>query len=338
MPITDQNPARPPSADADLTVAVCVYNGERFVRETLDSLDAQTYKSFHLLVIDDASTDSTARIVRAFIDNHRFASASITTLPINVGLAGARKVAEGLIATEYVLFFDADDVAHRDMVGRLHEVISNDVDCMGVSSYCRYIDPESRPIGGGIFLGPTSPEQFRSQAAGEKLMFLPPATMFRLPLARTVGGRATNGFPEGRPRYQDMCEDLDLWTRMSDYYREGKYLLVVPEVLFDYRKHVTSVSSSSQAMNDRMRHIKSNLKRRRRGQAEQSFVEFKASVSGRQELAHALHDHATDYYKRAGFYYMQKQYPRFLLCLVLAAACSPKYVFAKLRNNVIRAR
>ena len=40
-----------------------------------------------------------------------------------------------------------------------------------------------------------------------------------------------------------MSEDVDLWGRMSDFYKEGKYMITLPEVLFLYRKNTNSLSS-----------------------------------------------------------------------------------------------
>lgn len=319
----------------DLTVAICVYNGEKYITETLDSLYRQTFRDFHLLIVDDCSTDRTLSVVQDFLQKHDWENSTIISLPRNSGLARARKYAEGVIKTDLVMFFDADDIARPSMLAKLHAAITLDQNCMGVSGYCKYIDSHSNEIGGGIFLGPTTREAFFKKARAAKLMFLPPP-MFRLKDAKAAGGRAVDGFPDGRVRYQDMCEDLDLWTRMSDFYVDGKYFLVVPEVLFLYRKHASSVSTTSQAMNDRMRHIKTNVKRRREGLPDQSFNEFLAALSQWARFRHFGHDYASDYYKRAGFSYLKKQYLQSVLSLALAAMFSPTYVVRKLRNNVFQ--
>src|SRR4029077_14346748 len=49
-----------------VSVGLTVYNGERFLAETLDSLVAQTFEDFELIVCDNASTDRTAEIVRDY--------------------------------------------------------------------------------------------------------------------------------------------------------------------------------------------------------------------------------------------------------------------------------
>ncbi|MFM9587287.1 glycosyltransferase family 2 protein, partial [Streptomyces caniscabiei] len=42
----------------DLTVAICMYNAERYIEETLECLMAQTVQDFHLFIVNDCSTDS----------------------------------------------------------------------------------------------------------------------------------------------------------------------------------------------------------------------------------------------------------------------------------------
>lgn len=320
----------------DLTVVVCVYNGSKYIVETLNSLYQQTYKKFNLLVINDCSTDQTLNTVKIFISDNQWDNCKVVSLDTNVGLARARKHAEQLVQTEFVLFFDADDVAYPDMLARQYGVLSSQPDCMGVSCYCEYIDPDSHKIGGGIFLGPKTAEEFYKASKALKLMFLPPATMFRLGIAKAAGGRAVDGFPEGKIRYQDMCEDLDLWTRMSDFYVQGLYFLVITDVLFGYRKHASSVSSSSVAMNQRMRHIKNNLKLRRSGLKDLTFIQYLSSISTLDNIKNTIHDKATNHYKMAGFHYMKKSYIQFLLNLIAAMFLSPKYVWRKINNNLLK--
>jgi glycosyltransferase involved in cell wall biosynthesis len=48
-----------------ISIALCTYNGERFLREQLDSLLAQEHPNFEIVAVDDASTDGTLAILEA---------------------------------------------------------------------------------------------------------------------------------------------------------------------------------------------------------------------------------------------------------------------------------
>lgn len=320
---------------SNLTVCICAYNAERYIRETLDSLYNQTFRDFDFLFIDDASTDTTATVVQEYIDLHHWTNARIERLEENGGLAHGRHYAEQIVQTEYIGFFDADDLALPTYVEKLLSRIQSDEKCMAVGCYCEYIDEHSKRIGGGIYVGCKTREEFFERAQRKKLMFMSASSIIRVADMKRAGGRSIDGFPSGKPRYQDMCEDLDLWTRMSDYYKEGKYLVVIPEVLFQYRKMPTSMSANGAAMNMRMRHIKGNLKRRRREEKELTFIDYLASLNRWQRLKYAYSDWSQAFYKRAGFHFMQKHYLRFLWSFGCAALFNPKYFVQKIKNNTI---
>ena len=319
-----------------LTFCICAYNAERYILETLESLFNQTFRMFDLWVIDDASTDQTRAVCEKFFMAHKWAGAKVITLPENGGLAAGRRYAETHVETEYIGFVDADDIMLPHAVERMMSVITSDGDCLSVSGYCSYMTPDGEKMPGGIRIGATSKEQFLTQANQEKLIFRPPMNISRVEWMRKAGCRAVEGFPAGKLRYQDMCEDLDLWTRMSDFYKEGKYMLVLPEVLFKYRKIPSSMSANGKAMNMRMRHIKCNLKRRRRGEAEYTFIDYLASLAPWQRMKYAYSDWSQGFYKQAGFHYMKKNYLRFFLNFGCSALFNPSYFLQKMKHNVKR--
>ena len=86
-----------------VSVIVAAYNSEEFLRGALDSLFAQDYEPFEVLVVDDGSTDSTAEIARSY-------PVKLFTQE-NQGAAAARNVALAHAQGEFVTFLDADDVA-----------------------------------------------------------------------------------------------------------------------------------------------------------------------------------------------------------------------------------
>ena len=49
-----------------ISIAMCSYNGERFIKEQIDSIIAQTYKNFELIIVDDCSKDNTINIIKEY--------------------------------------------------------------------------------------------------------------------------------------------------------------------------------------------------------------------------------------------------------------------------------
>ena len=54
----------------DFTLAICVYNAEKYIKETLESVMAQTMQDFHLLIVNDCSTDNSVAIIEQFFTEH----------------------------------------------------------------------------------------------------------------------------------------------------------------------------------------------------------------------------------------------------------------------------
>lgn len=319
----------------NLTLAICVYNAEKYIKETLQSIMAQTMQDFHLLIVNDCSTDGSVAVIEKFFkENPR--QYEVVNLPVNGGLSAGRRFVEEHASTEYIMFVDADDCPHPTLVEKLYNKISSDNDLIAVGCHLEYMDSKGGKINGGIFLGETTKEGFYTKAAKEKLIFMQPTAIYNREIALSVGGHNITGFPAGKPRYQDLCEDLDLWTRMSDLYTEGKAIIVIPEILCRYRKHESAMSANSIGMILRMRHIKKNLKLRRRGEKELTFIEFKESLSP-QELKKIENDATAADALRQSYYALKKgRIFTFIGKLATSIYSNPGYFIDKFKHNILK--
>lgn len=318
----------------DLTVAICMYNAEKYIQETLHCISNQSRQDFKLLIVNDCSTDNSVEIVTKFFEEYP-RQYEIINLEKNGGLCAGRRFVEEYATTKYLLFVDADDRPLPKFVEKLYEKISSDPQLMAVGCYLEYINIFGERVPGGIFLGEKDKDSFYEKAKKEKLIFMASTSIYNRELALAVGGHNTIGFPEGKPRYQDLCEDLDLWTRMSDLYIKGYAIIIIPESLYQYRKG-EGMSTSSFGMILRMRHIKTNLKRRRRGQKELSFIEFRESMSD-SELKKLTREAISADMLRVGYYHIRKGKLITGVCNIIGAALkNPKYFFNKLKHNILK--
>lgn len=130
-----------------VSVIIPVYNTSRYLRECLDSVAAQSYRSLEVIVVDDGSTDDSPEICAGFVGNdHRF---RLISQP-NAGQSAARNTGLDSAAGDYVMFMDSDDVAHPRLVERLLEMIQDTGAGIASVSYRRFRDttppmPELRP-------------------------------------------------------------------------------------------------------------------------------------------------------------------------------------------------
>jgi len=125
-----------------VSIVICVYNGARFLAETMESVRAQTHEDWDLIAVDDGSTDGSADIVRRFADarislihqENRGAAAALAT-----GIAAARG--------EFVALLDQDDLWHPDKLA-CHIARMRDAPSVALTfSWFTYVDQSGRSIG-----------------------------------------------------------------------------------------------------------------------------------------------------------------------------------------------
>lgn len=92
-----------------VSVIINCYNGEKFVREAIDSVVAQTYDNWELIFWDNQSTDSTASIVKSYNDSR----IKYFYAPEHTRLGKARNYALNKAVGEYIIFLDVDDLWDR---------------------------------------------------------------------------------------------------------------------------------------------------------------------------------------------------------------------------------
>lgn len=314
-----------------LTLAICIYNAERYIEKTLQSVMAQTMQDFYLLIVNDCSTDNSLDVVEQFFVKHP-RQYELISFELNQGIGYARHFAERYAKTKYMMFLDADDCLTPNAIDVMFRKITSDKDLMAVGCYLEYVDENGKKIGGGLYLGATTKEEFYQKAQNKKLIFMQPTAIYDRMLALSVGGYVIDGYPKGQPRFQDYCEDLDLWTRMSDLYKDGKAIVVVPEVLCKYRKG-GGLSSSAFNMILKMRYTKTNLLRRRAGERELSFVEFYKSLSANLLNKYRREANAADALRNGVFYLKRRNVLRGGWLIAKSLWYKPSYLFDKLKYN-----
>lgn len=320
---------------ADLTLAICMYNAAQYLQATLVSVLQQTKRDFHLLIIDDCSTDDSCDMATRILQaNSR--QYELIRFEKNGGIGHARHFAERHATTKYMMFLDADDILYPDAIEKLYAKICSDPDLMAVGCYLEYINQKGKKIGGGIFLGEKTKEGFYEKAKNKKLIFMQPTAIYEREVALSVGGYKIDGYPAGRPRYQDFCEDLDLWTRMSDLYTENKAIVVIPEVLCKYRKVGSGLSSSSLNMILKMKYVKQNLLRRRANEQELSFIEFYNSI-GEEALSELKRDaDAADSLRNGVFLLKSGSVGKGIKLIARSIRLRPGYIIDKIKYNLLR--
>jgi glycosyltransferase involved in cell wall biosynthesis len=87
-----------------VSIIIPAYNGDRYIGEAIDSILAQTYNDYEIIVVDDGSTDNTAQVVQQYGKQIQYLSQT------NQGVAASRNLGLTAAKGEYIAFLDQDDL------------------------------------------------------------------------------------------------------------------------------------------------------------------------------------------------------------------------------------
>lgn len=198
------------------------FNSERFVGAAIESVLAQRYDDFELIVVDDGSTDTTPLILQ----NYSAADSRVRVLrnEKNQGIAFSRNRGISVSHCVYIATFDSDDLCMPHRLSTQVKRMQSDDELGVIGSSIFLIDEQSRAVGRRDY--PTDDRQLRRNM----FKFSPlaaPSTMIRKSTLLDAGSYDERTAP---------CEDIDLWFRIARIAKLGN----CPEALLKYRIHRAS--------------------------------------------------------------------------------------------------
>lgn len=209
---------------------VPAFNAAIYIRQTLDSVLAQTYRKFEVIIVDDGSSDPTARIVEEFVARD---SRFHLVRQSNAGVGAARNAAIERAQGKYLAPLDADDLWSP-------QKLAMQVACMersGVNTglvYCSstLIDEQGKLLHSGETK--TLEGRLRHAMVLKNLLGNASVPLFRTSALEKVGLYLTRAEEQGG----QGCEDWDLALRIAENFEIG----VVPEHLVGYRQCASAMS------------------------------------------------------------------------------------------------
>ena len=127
-----------------ISIVLPVYNGERFLRASIDSVISQTYQNWELLVVDDCSTDSTAAIVREYVQQ----DSRIKYFKNEVNLRLPRNLNRGfsLAQGNYLTWTSDDNVFRPTALEKMYNALKTDPEAQFAYASCDITDEEDNVI------------------------------------------------------------------------------------------------------------------------------------------------------------------------------------------------
>lgn len=106
-----------------VSIVLTTYNGERFLREQLDSLFAQTYPALEVIAADDGSTDGTLQVLHEYAE--RYSNMRVISNTHNLGYVKNFDNACAVASGELLAFCDQDDAWHKEKIAKLVSIIGD---------------------------------------------------------------------------------------------------------------------------------------------------------------------------------------------------------------------
>ena len=206
---------------------LCVYNGEEYLADTMDSILGQTYPNWELIAIDDCSTDGTPKILADYAA--RDSRVKIHRNPENLRLQKSLNRGLSLANGAYVARIDADDICALNRLER--QVAFMEARPEIQLSFCRYLRLINGKIQRSPFNARTSPEALHGML------------LFTNPVIHPGVIARREAICSLKYREDLTCtEDLELWQRMD---LQGMKMAAQNEYLLLYRIHDKQITATS---------------------------------------------------------------------------------------------
>jgi glycosyltransferase involved in cell wall biosynthesis len=207
-----------------ITVLIPVRNVGHWLRETLASVHAQTFKDWKLIAIDDGSSDNSPDILRDAEKNDP--RIKVVVRP-NKGLVETRNELLYMADTDLVAWLDSDDRMTPDRLQLQLARFAEEPALVCCGGAATLTDPDGLPIKTHAF--PTDHESL-VQFMRKEIAFYFPSVTIKRQTAVDIGGF----------RHPAVSEDFDMCLRLSEVGRVAN----LPQVLVYYRQHLASAANS----------------------------------------------------------------------------------------------
>ncbi len=211
-----------------VSVIMPAYNAEKYIVQALNSLLAQTYSNWELLVADDGSSDVTRQLINSFEDSRIFSHHQDDNQGYLKTWNNLLQKAQG----EYITFLDADDYIHEKRLQLLVDFLNSHPEVHICGTGIAFVDNEQQVLGERTY--PSEWDELKQCLySSTHFPFCGSAVMIRKKVAETVGGYRL---------FFDRIgwEDHDWLIRCCEKFRASN----LQQTLYYYRQNHTSVTRS----------------------------------------------------------------------------------------------
>ncbi|MEZ4731867.1 MAG: glycosyltransferase [Caldilineaceae bacterium] len=213
--------------NALISVVIPNYNHGQYLGDAIESVLAQTYHRYEIIVVDDGSTDDSRAVAARFGDRVRY------LYQANQGLSVARNTGINAAQGDYIALLDADDCYEAAFMTTMRQTLAANPQAAGVYCGYRFVDQENRPL----------PQVEKRLISADQLHAMLLQGNFWVPESALIHRRC---YDMAGPFDEALraCEDWDMWLRITAQHT----IVGVDAVLTRHRVLAGSMSSSPERM------------------------------------------------------------------------------------------
>ena len=231
-----------------ISVVIPMYNAEKYIGECLDSVLAQTFKNYEVIVVDDCSTDNSVEIVKSYLEKFDRKLKIIKMIKNSGGGSAPRNKGLKLSRGDYLFFMDSDDfftkTALEDMYKPAKKFNADVIYCEKYFSYednGRKISAHKDSLAKGKIVSEFDKQLEHLELYATDNFFWAPWTKF----IKRDWAIENNIFFQELPRAQDF-----LWTLKIFVY--AKHFVRIPMPIYFYRDSPESITRNKRSNADMM--------------------------------------------------------------------------------------
>jgi len=210
-----------------VSVILSVYNGRPYLKFAMNSILEQSFTDFELIVVDDGSTDDTLKELKKFSEQDR--RVQVLKNKKNRGIPYSKNRGLSVANGELVVCHDADDISYPHRLSAIIDRFDLDPGVGLVSAFPQYINENGEVYREISFPFPTDNVELQD-GLPDRNYLSDGGVAFRNSIYSIVGGYDPN---------LKYSHDYDLWLRMAEVCK----VAVIPDHLYQYRKHSNAVSN-----------------------------------------------------------------------------------------------
>ena len=272
-----------------VSIVLPIYNGEKYMKKSIDSIINQTYTNWELLILDDCSTDNTSIIANKYVQQDSrikyYKNEKNLRLPKNLNRGFS--LANG----EYLTWTSDDNIYLPTAIETMVNTLKNDKTDFAFAS-CRIIDADDNPYE-YIMVNKSSPASITGNNC------VGACFMYTRKVYKTIG--------EYNPEYT-LVEDYDYWQRIFQVFSVSP----IEEILYLYRMHdgaLTSTMKETTFNHTLEKMLLNNYSGFKKITPLQKYYYYKGLYNCRKNINEDTTEYKNKYYFYSIFYTLQVRIP-----------------------------